>query len=73
MSLLLEGGPALQLAAWRERLIDQVQLYIAPCALRPGGVPWLDARVLSMATLPDLRVVPLGPDVLIEGHVHRVD
>ena len=70
-SVLLEGGAALHRAAWNADLVDYVQLYVAPVILGPDGVPWLDGRVFSAAALFEPNVVPLGPDVLIEGYVHR--
>lgn len=70
-SLILEGGAALHQAAWDERLVDYVQLYVTPLMLGARGVPFLDGRSFSTASLIDPRVRSLGPDVLIEGYVHR--
>lgn len=72
-SLLLEGGAAVHGAAWDEGLVDLVRLYVTPHVLGAGGVPFLEGRPFSSAMLVDRRVVPLGPDVLIEGYVHRFD
>lgn len=73
MSLVLEGGVALQAAAWKAGLVDAVHLYIAPMALGDEGVSWLDADTVSIASLIDRRVTPLGPDVFMEGYVHGID
>jgi diaminohydroxyphosphoribosylaminopyrimidine deaminase / 5-amino-6-(5-phosphoribosylamino)uracil reductase len=70
-SLLLEGGAALHNAAWDAGVVDRVQLYVAPGALGPGGVPFLEGRSFSTTELNDLQVTPLGPDVLFDGYVHR--
>jgi diaminohydroxyphosphoribosylaminopyrimidine deaminase/5-amino-6-(5-phosphoribosylamino)uracil reductase len=70
-SVILEGGPTVHQAAWEEDVIDYVHVYVAPVALGADGVSMLDGRSLSPATLVEPRVVPLGPDVLIEGYVHR--
>ncbi|HJZ71713.1 MAG TPA: bifunctional diaminohydroxyphosphoribosylaminopyrimidine deaminase/5-amino-6-(5-phosphoribosylamino)uracil reductase RibD [Vicinamibacterales bacterium] len=70
-SMLLEGGAAVHAAAWDERLVDFVRLYITPHALGPDGVPLLGDRPFSSADLDERRVVPLGPDVVVEGYVHR--
>jgi diaminohydroxyphosphoribosylaminopyrimidine deaminase / 5-amino-6-(5-phosphoribosylamino)uracil reductase len=70
-SLLLEGGAALHGAAWDAGVVDWVRLYITPHVLGSAGVPLLPARSFSAATLHNRRVEPLGPDVLIEGYVHR--
>jgi len=43
-SLLLEGGAAMHLAAWDERLVDVVRLYVTPTSLGPGGVQFLPDR-----------------------------
>jgi riboflavin biosynthesis pyrimidine reductase len=72
-SLLLEGGSALHAAAWDEGVVDFVQMYVSPSPLGPTGVPFLEGRPFSSAALHDRRVEPLGPDVLIEGYVHRLD
>jgi diaminohydroxyphosphoribosylaminopyrimidine deaminase / 5-amino-6-(5-phosphoribosylamino)uracil reductase len=69
-SLLLEGGGAVHAAAWDEGLVDYVRLYVTPHTLGPGGVLLLPDRSFSSAELRDRRIVPLGPDVLIEGYVH---
>jgi riboflavin biosynthesis pyrimidine reductase len=58
-------------AAWDEGLVDYVRLYVTPHVLGDGGVPLLPDREFSSANLRDRRIVPLGPDVLIEGYVHR--
>ncbi len=41
MSLVLEGGPTLQAAAWQAGVVDCVHLYVAPVKLGPNGVKWL--------------------------------
>jgi diaminohydroxyphosphoribosylaminopyrimidine deaminase/5-amino-6-(5-phosphoribosylamino)uracil reductase len=73
MSLLLEGGPTLQKAAAAADLIDAVQLYVAPDALGRNGVRWLEPDELRIASLADRHVTPCGPDVFMEGYVHRID
>jgi diaminohydroxyphosphoribosylaminopyrimidine deaminase / 5-amino-6-(5-phosphoribosylamino)uracil reductase len=70
-SILLEGGSAVHAAAWDEGLVDAVRLYITPRALGADGVPLLAGRPFASTDLDDRRVVPLGPDVLVEGYVHR--
>ena len=69
-SVLLEGGAGLHAAAWDEGLVDYVRLYVTPRALGSGALPLLPDRSFSSAELHDRRVMPLGPDVLIEGYVH---
>jgi diaminohydroxyphosphoribosylaminopyrimidine deaminase/5-amino-6-(5-phosphoribosylamino)uracil reductase len=68
-SLLLEGGAALHAAAWDEDVVDLVRLYVTPHLLR-SGVPLLEDRDFSSASLVGRRVAVLGSDVLIEGYVH---
>lgn len=70
-SLLLEGGATLYRAAWEERLVDYIRLYVAPRILGPGGVMLFESCEFSSAALGERRVEPIGPDVLIEGYVHR--
>ena len=71
-SLLLEGGATVHRAAWSAGVVDRVQRYIAPVCLGARGVPWVDDG-LSVARLRDARVRQLGADVLLEGHVQRLD
>jgi diaminohydroxyphosphoribosylaminopyrimidine deaminase / 5-amino-6-(5-phosphoribosylamino)uracil reductase len=70
-SLLLEGGPAVQAAAWDEDVVDFVRIYVTPHVLGSGGLAFQPVREFSAADLIHRRVEPLGPDVLIEGYVHR--
>jgi len=58
-------------AAWDEGLVDYVRLYITPHVLGDGAVPLLPDRAFSPAELHERRIATLGPDVLIEGYVHR--
>jgi diaminohydroxyphosphoribosylaminopyrimidine deaminase/5-amino-6-(5-phosphoribosylamino)uracil reductase len=69
-SLLIEGGAEVHAAAWDECLVDYVRLYVTPHVLGAKGIPLLADRTFSSAELQERRVVPLGPDVLIEGYVH---
>ena len=70
-SLILEGGAAVHAAAWDAGVVDYVQLYVAPVSLGQDGVPLLEGRDFSPASLLESRVEQIGPDVLIEGYVHR--
>jgi diaminohydroxyphosphoribosylaminopyrimidine deaminase/5-amino-6-(5-phosphoribosylamino)uracil reductase len=73
MSVLLEGGVALHTQVLKAGLVDGVHLYVAPMTLGENAVSWLDADSLSIASLTDRRVMPLGPDVFMEGYVHGID
>jgi diaminohydroxyphosphoribosylaminopyrimidine deaminase/5-amino-6-(5-phosphoribosylamino)uracil reductase len=73
MSLLLEGGLALHAAAWNAGVVDAVHLYRAPVALGADGMSWLGDDVVAFSSLFDRRVVSLGPDLFMEGYVHRID
>jgi diaminohydroxyphosphoribosylaminopyrimidine deaminase / 5-amino-6-(5-phosphoribosylamino)uracil reductase len=70
-SVLLEGGAKVHAAAWDAGVVDYVQLYVAPVWLGEDGVPLLEGRDFSPNSLVERRVEQLGPDVLIEGYVHR--
>jgi diaminohydroxyphosphoribosylaminopyrimidine deaminase/5-amino-6-(5-phosphoribosylamino)uracil reductase len=70
-SLVLEGGAELHAAAWDEGVVDYVQLYVAPMVVGSQGVPLLAGRPFSTASLIESSVTGLGPDVVIEGYVHR--
>ncbi|HZW72806.1 MAG TPA: bifunctional diaminohydroxyphosphoribosylaminopyrimidine deaminase/5-amino-6-(5-phosphoribosylamino)uracil reductase RibD, partial [Caldimonas sp.] len=70
-SLLLEGGAEVIASAWDEGLVDCVSLYVTPHVMGQDGVPLLPGREGVSAALADRIVQTLGPDVLIEGYVHR--
>jgi diaminohydroxyphosphoribosylaminopyrimidine deaminase/5-amino-6-(5-phosphoribosylamino)uracil reductase len=70
-SLLVEGGPTLQAALVREGLVDRLHLVVAPQALGPEGVPWIDAECLAPSALTCVAVEPRGGDVWIEADVQR--
>ncbi len=70
-SVLLEGGAAVHDAAWREQVVDYVQLYVSPRALGTAGVPLLEHGRFSIPALIEPVVDVRGPDVIIEGYVHR--
>jgi diaminohydroxyphosphoribosylaminopyrimidine deaminase/5-amino-6-(5-phosphoribosylamino)uracil reductase len=70
-SLLLEGGAAMHAAAWDAGLVDYVRLYVTPHTIGADGLKLLEGRSFSSAELAERRVETLGPDVLIEGYVHR--
>jgi diaminohydroxyphosphoribosylaminopyrimidine deaminase/5-amino-6-(5-phosphoribosylamino)uracil reductase len=72
MSVIVEGGPTLHGAIWEAGLVDRVQVFRTPRTLGEAGVPWVPGRV-ALEALTDERTVVLGDDVLIEGHVHRID
>ena len=72
-SVLIEGGAAIHQAAWDEGIVDYVQLYVAPLVLGSGGPALLEGRAFTPASLFEQKVRSLGPDVLIEGYVHRPD
>jgi diaminohydroxyphosphoribosylaminopyrimidine deaminase/5-amino-6-(5-phosphoribosylamino)uracil reductase len=69
VSLLVEGGPALQAALADAELVDRAQWVIAPRELG-GGVSSM-AGMISAAG--PRRTRPLGDDVLIEFDVHGID
>src|SRR5688572_21167747 len=70
-SLLLEGGTGIHTAAWDAGVVDYVQVYVAPTSLGAAGVPMVSAAGFSLDALEDRHIEQLGPDVLIEGYVHR--
>lgn len=70
-SVLIEGGARLQAAAWAERVVDLVRVYVTPHVLGPAGLKFLGGDRLSMLDLVERRVEPMGPDVLMEGYVYR--
>lgn len=70
-SIEIEGGAEVHAAAWEEGVVDAVQLYVAPVWLGDAGVPLFAGRGPELLMLDRPHVDLLGPDVLIEGDVHR--
>jgi diaminohydroxyphosphoribosylaminopyrimidine deaminase/5-amino-6-(5-phosphoribosylamino)uracil reductase len=70
-TLLVEGGPRLQAAFWDARLVDRLHLIVAPVALGPAGVKWLDESTVKLSSLSRLAVEPRGADMWIQADVHR--
>ena len=70
-SLLLEGGGELHAAFWEGGFVDFVQVYVSRAWIGDRGVPMMAGRDFTTASLLERRVELLGPDVLIEGYVHR--
>lgn len=69
LSLLVEGGPALQAAFAEAGLVDRVQRVKTPHQLGSG----VAAPDLVMQRSPADRTIPLGADILDEFDVHRAD
>jgi diaminohydroxyphosphoribosylaminopyrimidine deaminase / 5-amino-6-(5-phosphoribosylamino)uracil reductase len=72
-SVLVEGGATIHREAAREGLIDRLAVLVTPHALGADGIRWLDGDELPWPALAAPHVTPLGPDVLLESHVHRID
>jgi diaminohydroxyphosphoribosylaminopyrimidine deaminase/5-amino-6-(5-phosphoribosylamino)uracil reductase len=70
-SLLLEGGAAIHQSAWEEGIVDFVRIYVTPHALGADALRFLNGKPFSPEELIDTRIESLGPDLLIEGYVHR--
>jgi diaminohydroxyphosphoribosylaminopyrimidine deaminase/5-amino-6-(5-phosphoribosylamino)uracil reductase len=70
-SIEIEGGAEVHAAAWNEGVVDSVQIYVAPVWLGSAGVPLFAGRGPGLLMLEHQHVDLLGPDVLIEGDVHR--
>jgi len=70
-SVVIEGGARVLQSAWDEGVVDYVHLYVTPVWIGGEGVPFLPDRAFSPESLIERRIDQLGPDVLIEGYVHR--
>jgi diaminohydroxyphosphoribosylaminopyrimidine deaminase/5-amino-6-(5-phosphoribosylamino)uracil reductase len=69
--LLVEGGPTLQAAFCKAKLVDRLHLIVSPHILGPSGIKWLDSGALAFSSLVPVTVAPRGPDLWIEADVHR--
>jgi diaminohydroxyphosphoribosylaminopyrimidine deaminase/5-amino-6-(5-phosphoribosylamino)uracil reductase len=66
-SIVVEGGPTLHRALWDTHLVDKVQVIVTPSVLSDDAVRWDMPRDFSPMALANLRITPMGPDVLMEG------
>ncbi|MFO0899468.1 MAG: dihydrofolate reductase family protein [Pirellulales bacterium] len=76
--MLVEGGPGLLGAFFDARLIDEVQVFIAPklvggsAAPGPlGGLGW--EKMSAALELTDLQVERVGSDLWVRGVLPRPD
>jgi diaminohydroxyphosphoribosylaminopyrimidine deaminase/5-amino-6-(5-phosphoribosylamino)uracil reductase len=72
-SILVEGGPALHAAFWRQGAADTVRLVVAPRVLGAGGVAWMEHPAAPWASWRLVSVKLCGADVIIEADVHWTD
>ena len=71
-SVLLEGGSTVHRAARDADMIDRVVMHVAPHTLGRGGA-FLEDALPPLGALCEVRVSQCGPDVVIDGYVHRPD
>lgn len=69
-SIVLEGGAALHRAALDERVVDALNLYIAPALLGAGAVDWIGEGRIAWESLRQRHATWLDDVVLVEGYVH---
>jgi diaminohydroxyphosphoribosylaminopyrimidine deaminase/5-amino-6-(5-phosphoribosylamino)uracil reductase len=69
-SLLLEGGPTLAAAFFREDLVDKLLVFVSP-KLSGEGPGLLDETTLPLRRLARLEARPIGEDVLLSAYVHE--
>jgi diaminohydroxyphosphoribosylaminopyrimidine deaminase/5-amino-6-(5-phosphoribosylamino)uracil reductase len=68
-SLLLEGGPTLATAFLERDLIDKLLVFVAPAL--SGSGPRLFGDFSQPVELKDVRVRPVGADLLLEAYIHE--
>src|SRR5215207_2702346 len=68
-SLLLEGGPTLAAAFFREDLVDKVLVFVAPKVSGEG--PALLREPFAPRRLTRFEARPVGEDVLLSAYVHE--
>src|SRR5262249_51077167 len=71
VSLMLGSGAAPPCAGRGGGLRGFLSVYVARRGRGEAGVDLLPGRSFSTAALHNRVVAPLGPDVLVEGYVHR--
>ncbi len=70
-SLLVEGGPTLQLSLVQAGLVDRLHLVVAPHVLGPAGIKWIDTAAWDVGSLVPVTAEPRGADTWIEADVQR--
>jgi len=68
-SLLLEGGPTLATAFLERDLIDKLLLFVAPAL--SGSGPRVFGDFSKPVELKDVRIRPVGADLLLEAYIHE--
>lgn len=71
-SVILEGGAQLAANALRDRVVDQVMIYVAPMLLGEGIAGIADLGIVDLdqaIRLQNLAIRRLGEDVLLSGEV----
>jgi diaminohydroxyphosphoribosylaminopyrimidine deaminase/5-amino-6-(5-phosphoribosylamino)uracil reductase len=68
-SLVVEGGAGVHRAALEARVVDAVNLFIAPRRLGPDALPWVGGGRIAWEALRDRRAKWLGADLFVEGLV----
>lgn len=70
-SVLVEGGAKIHLSMLKQKLVDEVYLFIAPFFVGPQGTPLLDDMASSreeiLGRLHNAEVIRLGEDTLVHG------
>jgi diaminohydroxyphosphoribosylaminopyrimidine deaminase/5-amino-6-(5-phosphoribosylamino)uracil reductase len=70
--VLVEGGPHVAASFLRERLVDEICVYIAPKVLGAGGTAYIGAPMTDLervVELHDVQIKPFGQDVRISGRL----
>lgn len=75
-SILLEGGSTLNFSALQSKIVDKVQIYIAPKIIggndASGPVAGIGIDKINEAfKLKDLEYKKIGQDILVEGYIDK--
>jgi diaminohydroxyphosphoribosylaminopyrimidine deaminase/5-amino-6-(5-phosphoribosylamino)uracil reductase len=78
VSVLIEGGGEVAASALAAGVVDRVLFFVAPCLVGGRDAPTPVegegvARMQEAIPIRGMRVRRLGPDLVIEGDVHRTD
>jgi diaminohydroxyphosphoribosylaminopyrimidine deaminase/5-amino-6-(5-phosphoribosylamino)uracil reductase len=71
----VEGGAGLLGSVFRDDLVDEVWAFLAPKIIGADGVPAIGGlglgAISAAPVLRDLRVEPIGDDLLVRAHAGR--
>lgn len=72
-AVMIEGGGKTLASAFDADCVDEIAFFVAPCILGGKALATHTERFFGRGLkVRDLKVSRLGPDILLQGYVHRI-